>query len=182
MKQPSVDLYQNIIWEQRATNYRGTVRVKLETLKFGIEGSRQLDVQNVRRLQHIFQDQGCYRLDPENRIPAVIDQQALENAMRSSDTTLAALLQIPQTSPPFLKFPAGFRLQCLKGQSRAKAAEMVLRPEERWWGIDLYLEGSFRDPAPCSKADSFKNPVRNSDEPLVRSSRIRQMSVMVRSI
>lgn len=161
MKQPSVDLYQNIIWEQRASNYRGTVRVKLEALRFGVEGSRQPDVQNVKRLRQIFQDQGCYRLDPENRIPAVIDQQTLENAMQLSGTTLAALLQIPQTSPPFLKFPPGFQLQCLKGQSRAKAAEMVLRAEQRWWGVDLYLEGSLRDPEPCSKADLFENPVRN---------------------
>ncbi|KAL1845446.1 hypothetical protein Plec18170_009765 [Paecilomyces lecythidis] len=140
MKQSRVDRYEMAISEQRAAKYRGTVRVRLETLEFGTEGSRQLDAKNVERLQRVFRKEGCYRLEPENRIPAAIDQGSLEEAMRLSDTTFDDLLEIPQTSPPLLKFPAGFRLRCLEGQSRVKAAAETLRPEERWWGVDLYLE------------------------------------------
>jgi hypothetical protein len=49
-------------------------------------------------------------------------------------------LKSHQQQYPHLDFRGG-QVQCLLGQLRLKAAEDTLAPSDRWWTVDLYLDG-----------------------------------------
>ena len=105
-----------------------------------LEFDGEPDNENIKRLENIFKE-GCYQLEPLYRFYAAIDQLNLDNAIQSSGTSLAALLKNPQGLPPELKFPQNFRLKYFKGRSCAEAAINTLEPEDRWWAMDLFLNG-----------------------------------------
>lgn len=132
------------IAEDRSANYRGTVRVRFEFLEFDVESARELDKKNVERLVGVYETARCLRLKPEHHIPAVISQQNLNLAIKHTGTSLEKLLIYPQKLPPELKFPPGHRLICLHGQHRVEAAKQwgKLSPKEKWWAVDLYLDGT----------------------------------------
>ena len=131
------------ITEDRSANYRGTVRVRFEFLEFDTEGSRELDPKNVERLIEVYKTARCLRLESEHRIPATISQQSLDLAIKRNGTSLENLLSCPQELPLELKFPLNYKLICLHGQHRVEAAKRwgKLSPKDRWWAVDLYLEG-----------------------------------------
>ncbi|OJD25070.1 hypothetical protein ACJ73_03562 [Blastomyces percursus] len=142
MRQIFVDEHARRLAEDRSSSFRGSALVRLEDLDFGVEGSRMPDGKNIKKLSDIFAKVACKRLEPENRIPVVISQQALDEAMKLSHITPQALLEPPQRFPT-LTFPPGFHLQCYEGRSRVEAAKNQMKtmlPEDRWWAVDLYLE------------------------------------------
>lgn len=130
------------IAEDRSANYRGTVRVRFEFLEFDTESSRELDQKNIERLIEVYEIDRCDPLQPERHIPALISQRSLELATKHTGTSAGNLL-CPQELPLELKFPPGHHLKCLHGQHRVEAAkqwgELLLK--DRWWAVDLYLEG-----------------------------------------
>lgn len=133
---------------ERNVKYRGTARVRLDTLHFQWNEPRELSRKNVERLKEIFGgDKGCCenvrRLDPRNHIPAVIEQSDLDTAILTSKVSLEGLLSNPD-NPPVLKFAAGYRLACLHGQHRIQAARETLPPTDAWWTVDLYLAGTIQ--------------------------------------
>ena len=149
MRQDLVEIEERKTCNDRSANFRGTAAVALEVLDFDIEGSGDNGGDNGRdneeRLKSIFENEGCWRLEPENRISAIIDQQSLDDAIQASPagTTLATLLENPCGIPPELRLPPNLRLKCLQGRSRVQAAKAFLSPKERSWAVDLYLEGIF---------------------------------------
>ena len=72
-------------------------------------------------------------------VSAVVDQQLLDDAIQTSNTSHAALLSTAQSQWPALRFPTGVRLKCLRGWDRLRAGWESLPPKDRWWTVDLYL-------------------------------------------
>jgi hypothetical protein len=122
---------------ERRIKYRGTASVNLEVLHFACEK----DEANIARLKNFFRKNGCDRLDIQNHLPAVIDQEQLDAAIRLSETSAEALMGHPRDEYTELSFPPDFRLECLHGLHRVQAAAEFLPLGDKRWIVDLYLAG-----------------------------------------
>jgi hypothetical protein len=127
--------------EERRIKYRGTAIIRLEFLDFPCDECRELDPKNVERLKKCFRTEGCHRLELENHIPAIVEQSALNNALRTAGKSSDELLSQTEESYVELKFPVGYRLACLHGQHRIQAGREHLSHRDAWWTVDLYLAG-----------------------------------------
>ena len=127
--------------KERRLKFRGTVRVRLEALTFQWNEPRELDAKNVDHLKSCFQKDGCYRLVPQNRVPAIIDEGGFTTAILTSGLSERDLLSQQAAGIPELVLPDGFQLRCLHGKHRIQAARETLLPGDRWWTIDLYIAG-----------------------------------------
>ncbi|KAL2410572.1 hypothetical protein ABEF91_000561 [Exophiala dermatitidis] len=125
---------------EKALKCKGMVSVRLEVLSFPeIKTKDPTKLKsNVKRLKKAFQDEGCWRLPLPNHIPAQIDKQSLDAALRHSQRSSKELFVGPRDEYPELEFPPGYQLMCLDGQSRALAAAKVLPVADRRWIVDLY--------------------------------------------
>lgn len=146
MKQNEVTDYEQDISKDKASNLRGKARVMIAALKHTPESMRDLDNTNVERLKDIFTMEGCRRDAPERHVPVVISMDDVTRAIAltgSTEVSLDKLLDNPKELPPLLKFPPGVHIQCLTGKHRIQAAKecTTLPASERWWIVDLYLEG-----------------------------------------
>jgi hypothetical protein len=77
MEQDEVEFIEKRLAEDRGKYYRGTVRVRFEHLHFGKLCPRGRSDEIVEYLKDKFSHE-CLRLDPKNRIPAVIEPQTLD--------------------------------------------------------------------------------------------------------
>jgi len=128
---------------EKRRKYRGRASIRLDVLQFPKEDDsddeREQDPININRLKKLFWDAGGpERLNSQNFIAALIDQDQLDEAIRASETSAGKLLD---DSFPELDFPAGYQLQCLNGLDRAGAGGKVLFPGDRRWTVELYLSG-----------------------------------------
>lgn len=101
------------IQAEKSAKHIGVARIKLSSLEF--PNSRSLDSKNIQRLKNLFRGQrGCQPGELQNRIPAVVDEATLGEALNASGLTRDDLLS---TGPgyPTLDFPPGVRLECLRG-------------------------------------------------------------------
>ncbi|KAJ5793400.1 uncharacterized protein N7503_009378 [Penicillium pulvis] len=73
----------------------------------------------------------------------VASYKAIERSLAFSKITRADLLNASFNKPPYLKFPNG-QLKALHGRHRIQAASKALFPNDRWWIVDLYLDGTFQ--------------------------------------
>ena len=125
---------------ERRVKFKGTARVKLESLYFPKISTHELDVKHVKTLKEQFRTNGCRRLEVQNHIPAVIDQQQLDTALVESRVSAAELLSSPEYKD--LEFPAG-ALECLHGRHRVQAGREFLPLRDQWWTVNIYLAGIF---------------------------------------
>lgn len=124
---------------ERRLKFKGTARIDLEDICYP-QYARELDSKNVERLCGLFRETGCHRFDVQNHITAVVGHQALKRACRSAKMKVKELLHVPPEESSILRFSTG-EVSCLHGRHRLKAAEEILPPNERWWTVDLYLDG-----------------------------------------
>ena len=130
--------YNESLERERRLKCKGSARIRLENLDFSQAGDAVLDASNVKRLVAIFQGEGCFQQESQYHLPAIIDREQLDLALRTSDTSSDLLLSPVQAQRPELRFPSGFQLRCLHGRHRVQAArEMV--PRQTWWTVELYL-------------------------------------------
>jgi hypothetical protein len=142
MRQSKVDTWERTVLNDRTSNYLGTVCIDLEGLEFSSELVREKNEKIIDSLKAKFKKEGCYRLEPRNRVPALIEQSDFLAVLDLSKLTPSNLLDNPEETPPRLKLPQDLRLSCLHGRQRIEAAKAVLRkPKDRWWTIDLYIDG-----------------------------------------
>jgi len=144
MEQSQVELVGRKLLEDRGTYFRGTARIRFENLQFGELCPRELNQKFTDSLKSKFITEGCLRLDAQNRIPAVISQQMLSQAIDDSPgVTVDLLLENSKDQPPELLIPSNVAIECLQGLHRVAAAKEILPCEDWWWTIDLYLEGMY---------------------------------------
>jgi hypothetical protein len=103
---------------------------------------RDLDPKNLHRLREIFRKNRCRRLDVDNHVPATVSRGDLAGALRNANVSQQALLTNDPHRLPQLRFAAG-QLRALHGRHRVQAGAEVLPPADRWWTVDLYLDGMF---------------------------------------
>jgi hypothetical protein len=144
MRQSKVDSWERTITNGKNSNYRGTACVDLEVLEFSSGFVRGENEKIIESLKGKFKKEGCYRLDPRNHVPVIIEPSDFLSILELSELNPDSLMENPRETPPRLKFPPGFRLSCLHGRQRVEAAKAVLRkPGDRWWTVDLYIAGKF---------------------------------------
>ncbi|KAJ2976444.1 hypothetical protein NQ176_g4953 [Zarea fungicola] len=125
------------ISSEKALKHVGTAEVKLDVLDFPI--SNGANAKNVKRLARLFKGQRGYNPgEPQNRIPAVIDEVDLQNALALSRLSRESLLS-RDNKYPRLEFPLEFRLECLRGRDRVQAFEEVSRSPDPHWVVDLFV-------------------------------------------
>ncbi|KAH8650305.1 hypothetical protein BGZ60DRAFT_347266, partial [Tricladium varicosporioides] len=143
MRQSRVDTWERKITNDRNSNYRGTACVDLEVLEFSSSFVRGENERIIESLKGKFKKEGCYRLEPRNHVPVIIELSDFLSILELSELNPDSLIENPRETPPRLKFPPGFRLSCLHGRQRIEAAKAVLRkPGDRWWTVDLYIADS----------------------------------------
>jgi hypothetical protein len=69
MRQIQIERQETALEAERRIKFTGTARIKLEYLDFLSNGPRE----NVERLKSCFQREGCYRLERQYHVPAVIN-------------------------------------------------------------------------------------------------------------
>lgn len=72
----------------------------------------------------------------------MVSRESLQTALREARKTPDELLTTAPNHFPHLQFSAG-QVLCLHGQHRLRAGAEVLPEGDRWWTVDLYLDGSF---------------------------------------
>lgn len=123
--------------------YRGIVRVPLHTLSFQNplvqQQHRDISQSNVTRLKNIFRSVGCLRLQQENVIDGVVDDEILDVALAACGITRSELKQLrwPKDAPSIEPKV----VNCLSGLHRITAANQVLAENEKWWIVRLYAPG-----------------------------------------
>ncbi|KJZ68204.1 hypothetical protein HIM_12405 [Hirsutella minnesotensis 3608] len=100
------------------------VFVSLDILEFPF--SRALDQTHVERLTKAFSGGRCLPEREDYRIPAIASKDAFEASwFEDIDGSI------------YLKPPANFKLRCLRGQHRARAAQNLV-PGRQHWVVDIY--------------------------------------------
>lgn len=151
---------------ERRLKYQGTAKISLDHISRHPSATKQLNPRNIERLCEIFREDGCHRFDIQNHITAVVSRRHLKRARRAAQITADDLLTKPPEKNPVLCFSPG-QVHCLHGLHRLKAAEKILAPSERWWTVDIYLDGE-----PALHLDA--SPERECS-PLVSSPDVRQI-------
>jgi hypothetical protein len=126
---------------ERCHKYQGTARINLDQICFQPNISRTLDRKNVDRLYEIFKKEGCRRFDVQNHVTATVSRQDLQIALQAARVSSRELLTNPPKEFPRLNFPTG-QLHGLHGQHRIQAATELLNRDDRWWTVDIYLDGT----------------------------------------
>jgi Protein of unknown function (DUF3723) len=124
------------IANDKLAKFKGTARVSITHLDFP-HPTRQIDDKIVKQLIRDFEGEGCIREEPSHRIPAVIDDSILEEALEKIPLTAEAF-KAKVDDPPILKLRKGVKLECLHGQHRVLAAKEHLAASQWWWVVDLY--------------------------------------------
>jgi hypothetical protein len=130
--------------QARHEGYLGIARVNLDALNFqhtlAREKHREVSAPNVLRLEKIFERNGCLRLQEENVIDAIVDQDNLSSALADvglSNDNLRSL-RWPQDAPlVHLE-----KVKCLSGLHRVQAAHRYLDENDKWWTVRLYRHGA----------------------------------------
>lgn len=125
---------------ERRLKYLGAAKVNIYQIQFEPPLPRDLDPKNLNRLREVFRKNRCRRLDVDNHVPAVVSPQVLAEALRKANVPQQSLLTNEPHQSPQLGFAVG-QLRALHGRHRVQAGAEVLPPTDRWWTVDLYLDG-----------------------------------------
>jgi hypothetical protein len=81
----------------------------------------------VESLKGKFRKEGCFRLEPRNHVPVIIELFDFLSILELLELNPESLLENLRETLPRLKFPPNFRLSCLHGRQRVEAVKAVLR-------------------------------------------------------
>ena len=94
---------------------------------------RQLDRKNVQRLINVFALEGCFRLEPDNYVAALLPHSLLTRVPRISTVPANGDVMPPIFDPPE-------PLQCIHGKHRIEAAKEYFALEGKWWVVNVYVK------------------------------------------
>lgn len=124
---------------RKRIKYRGTVRVDIDSLSFGIDSGGYEKKFNKR-----YQVNNVFRLEPHNHIPVSIDEAILQRCLDATGLRRKELFKRRRNGYPLLKVPTDIKLCCLRGSALIAAAKKHYQnPQDRWWVVDLYDIGRF---------------------------------------
>ena len=139
MSRPQVeDEPEDRLFLEKQSHFRGRAKILLRNLQFeneNVEGGRKEDASNVGRLILVYESEGCFRLEYENSIPALVSEDVLVRWVQHSNVSNAELLDF-RRAPPLLEVDEP--LVALHGRHRVEAARRFLDPFDQWWVVDLY--------------------------------------------
>jgi hypothetical protein len=124
---------------EKNAKFIGSASICIETLRFKSEENEA----NVKRLKQLFQKTGYDRIDIQNHVPAVIDENTLYDALELAGISIRKLGLNLTGSYHKLEFPSTFRLECLHGGDRVYAASSLLPSGDKRWVVDLYHDGIY---------------------------------------
>lgn len=127
--------------EERRLRYRGAACISLDALQFCEDDVRTLDAKNVERLVDVFRREGCQRQPIRNHVLGLITESCLDIALETSRISASSLLTPRSDNYPHLRLPSDTRLVCLHAKHRIQAGREFLPARDKWWIVDLYLEG-----------------------------------------
>ncbi|ORX91555.1 hypothetical protein BCR34DRAFT_649961, partial [Clohesyomyces aquaticus] len=112
----------------KAGAYRGIAKIQLSALNFEHplvqQEHRKVSIQNVRRLQRVFERNGCWRLQEENFVNAIVDDVTLNASLAAAGLGKDDFLQVRHGQPvPWLNL---HNIDCLSGLHRIEAAKGFL--------------------------------------------------------
>lgn len=124
----------------KAQCFRGVAKVDLKALNFEHPLARKYhrgpSKKKVTVLKKVFKRTSCDRLTEEHFIKAIVDDDALADALRVSSIDENTLRQKEDTTKiPYLPIA---QVDCLDGLHRIRAAEQILDPNDQWWTVKLY--------------------------------------------
>ena len=125
---------------ERSQTYQGRTKVPIHILLFESDnqmGSHPLDPKNVTRLLRIFQLEECFHLESEHHVSVLINIQVLNTVLSDARLQSEDLMICENPS----KLNINISLFCLHEKHWLKAANEFLDPHDKWWVIDLYLDG-----------------------------------------
>ena len=94
---------------------------------------RQLNRKNVQRLINIFALEGCFRLEPDNYVTALLPHSLLIRVPRIC-TVPANGDVVPSV------FDSPEPLQCIHGKHRIETAKKYFALKSKWWVINVYVK------------------------------------------
>ncbi|KAH8674430.1 hypothetical protein BGZ60DRAFT_403952 [Tricladium varicosporioides] len=125
------------ISKDKLAKYKGSALVAIAHLAFP-HPCRQVDRKIIEQLKRDFEGEGCKIEEPNNRIPAIIDDPTLQEVLEKLATSAETFRAASKGDPPRLQLDHNVKLECLHGQHRVLAAKEFLLPPRRWWVVDLY--------------------------------------------
>lgn len=130
------------IWlaTERRLKYLGAAKVNINQIQFDPPLPRDIDPKNLDQLREVFHKNRCRRLDIDNHVPTTVSQQDLTDALQKANIPQQSLLTNDPHQFPQLRFAVG-QLWALHGCHHVQAGVKVLPPADRWWTVDLYLDG-----------------------------------------
>ena len=134
----------------QARCFKGYARVCLDVLEFkeaASAGHRPVSEKNVARLVRIFQIEGCQRADLQNFIKVTVSQDDLTSAQSIAPDSV--LQHIPARWEDVALFPIS-SARGFTGLHRTLAAAQYLAPNDKWWVVELYLQGQTLRTRICS--------------------------------
>ena len=139
MSQPQDDdESEDQLFLEKQSHFRGRAKILLRDIQFekeNVEGGRAGDAGNVETLIQVYKLEGCLRLEYENSIPALVNEDVLARWVQHSGVSNAELLDF-RSAPPFLRIDEP--LVALDGKDQVEAARRFLDPFDQWWVVDLY--------------------------------------------
>ncbi|EOA87100.1 uncharacterized protein SETTUDRAFT_31400 [Exserohilum turcica Et28A] len=131
---------------KKLTCYRGIARLPLDALGFRhstvLDKHREVSLENVRRLERIYGQVGCLRLQDENVVNAIVEDDHLIAALSTHGISLDDMRNIrwPQEAPT-LRLE---KVYCLSGMHRIEAARRFLDENDKWWTVRLFSYGKWQ--------------------------------------
>ena len=128
------------ISRDKLANFKGSCKIFIKHLCFP-NPARPVDEKIIEQLQRDFDGEGCLREEPNNRVPVIIDDLALQEGLNKLGYD-AETFKAKSAKPPLLRLGSRALLECLHGQHRIVAAKRYLTSKNRWWVVDLYGTGT----------------------------------------
>lgn len=159
---------------------RGIAKVNLDALKFSHplvqKKHRATSHKNISRLENIFKQKGCLRLQSENFIRAVIDDSTLETSLELAGISPDEFRYLQEGDElPHLTLQS---VQCLSGLHRTEAAKNFLDPNDQWWIVKFYSVEMLSPPyeAASREIEAYGHEQRPSDGEIFRKIRLYHLS------
>lgn len=123
--------------------YRGSAKVPLVSLEFdgpNVEINRYVSDKHAQDLADVFEHEGCDRIRPEHRVPALISESLIDTLLGRSNISRADFDKYPVIAENVLLCNE-IKFKYLRGRRRIKAARIHLPENDAWWAVDFFSDG-----------------------------------------